>query len=914
MGGAVRWCLCALVLGCASAPAPTQTASPPPAAAPATVVAAQAPDAGRPPPLFRLPVDVHPGLERVFLEVVPDREDFRGEVDLELVLDSPRQDLWVSARGLTFQSAEIRTGSARVPATVQADDLQGVARVLPSSSLPAGPATLHLAFSGRFLTEAYGAYRSRTTAGWAAYTQFESIDARRAFPCFDEPGFKIPWEVTLRIPARLLAVSNTNVAEERAAGEGMKEVRFRRTRPLPSYLVAFGVGDFEVVAPAPLAPDAVRPERLQIRGVVPKGRGPELAYALKSGGELLGALERWFEIPFAYEKLDHLAAPDMDGAMENAGLITYVDDALLETANSSDADRVGIASFMTHEMAHQWFGDLVTMRFWDDVWLNESFATFMAAKIVQQWDPRTEVQLKQLEAAQRAMFNDELETSRPVRHRIETEGDISAWDFSVLYPKGSAVLTMFENLLGRDVFRRAIHQYLVDHRDGNATSDDLFAALSTTREIRPAVRSFVEQPGVPRVRVEVECSGAPRVKLAQERALPLGSRAPRDLRWQIPVCLRVEGWAEPVCNLLTEGEQTFPLPGTRCPTWVHPNAEGSGYYRWALPPQRSAQLLGPAWGKLSQAERLSVANTLVSASRDGTLPAAESMAVVRKLTRTLDPPVNTQVLALFGDARRHWTTAEDEARFAAFMRASLRPLLARAGWANRRADSWRVKDFRGKLIDFLGLEAHDRQVLDRATRLGRTWLGLDGPANPGAVSADLRGPALRAAARSGDARVFAVLEQRLRAETDPAVRYDLASALGSFLQPELAARARALVLSPELHLEERLGILWSHIGTPELRASSWEFVVQHQSELLQRLPAMSQQFLPWMQAGCSREDEAELEQALAPSARVVSSIPFQLSKALEATRICAAVREAQTPSLTAFLARPARVQPASTPR
>ena len=404
------------------------------------------------------------------------------------------------------------------------------------------------------------------------------------------------------------------------------------------------------------------------------------------------------------------------------------------------------------------------------------------------------------------------------------------------------------------------------------------------------------------------------MKLSQERALPLGSRAPRDLRWQVPVCLRVEGQAEPVCNLLIEREQTFPLPGTRCPTWVHPNAEGAGYYRWALPQERSAQLLGPAWGKLSRAERLSVANTLVSASRDGALPAAESMAVVPKLTRTVDPSVNTQVLALFGSARRHWTTAEDEARFAAFMRASLRPLLARAGWANRPGDSWRVKDFRAKLIDFLALEAHDPEVLDRAARLGRTWLGLDGPANLGAVSADLRGPALRAAARSGDGRVFEVLEQRLRAETDPAVRYDLASALGSFLQPELAARARALILSPELHLEERMGILRSHVETPELRAANWEFVVQHQSELLQRLPAISQQFLPWMQAGCSREEEAELEHALAPSARVVSSIPFQLSKALEATRTCAAVRVAQSPSVAAFLARSRRVQPAALPR
>jgi alanyl aminopeptidase len=369
-----------------------------------------------------------------------------------------------------------------------------------------------------------------------------------------------------------------------------------------------------------------------------------------------------------------------------------------------------------------------------------------------------------------------------------------------------------------------------------------------------------------------------------------------------------------VCNLLTEVVQTFPLPGSGCPAWIHPNADGSGYYRWTLSPSLTARLLGPAWGRLTRAERLSSANTLVSASRDGKVPAAEIMARLPVLTRTVDPPVNEQVLKLFGEARRYWVSPADEARLATFMRATLRPLLAKVGWTERAGESWRVQSFRAKLIGFLALEADDRESLDRAARLGRAWLGADGPADPDSVTASLRQPALRAAARRGDARLFDLIERRLRTENDPGVRYDLASALASFLQPALAARTRELLLSPDLHLGERDAILRGNVAEPELRVANWEFVVRRQKELLERLPGIAQQFLPWFQKGCSEAEAKELESGIAPSASSVPSIPFQLRKALESTRVCAAVREVQTPSVAAFLARAGRAPRPSAPR
>jgi alanyl aminopeptidase len=847
---------------------------------------------------------VAPSLERVTLELDPDRVDFRGQAEISLGLDGPRSDLWVSSRALAYRGGSLVQNGRTIAVTVEPDDVRGAARVVLAQTAAAGPAVLRLEFSGTVGETPQALFRERSSSGWGIYTELEPIDARRVFPCFDEPAFKIPWELTLVVPERLVAVSNTEAVEETPAGAGMKRVRFRPTRPLPSYLLALGVGDFDVVTPPPLPASGVRRTPLRVRGIAPRGRGADLAWALRSGGELLGHLEAWFGTPFPYEKLDHLAIPDTGVAMENAGLITYPEASLLLGQDSTEDDRQSLAITMAHEMAHQWFGDLVTMRFWDDTWLNESFAEFLETTAVRDWAPEREPDLDAAEDTLRAMKNDKLESARAIRMGVETEADLTGWDIAALYPKGAAVLSMFETLLGPVAFRDGVRRYIAAHRDGNATTEDLLAELSRDRDIRGAFRTFIDQPGLPRVHARLECGGeGPRVKLRQERALPVGSRADRSLRWEVPVCVRAEGRSEASCTLLTDEQGTLALPGKRCPAWIHPNTRAAGYYLWTLPPPQMDALLTRGWPALRSAERLSAVNALLSAVTDGIVPAADGLARLGPMTRKVEPGATEQVLGLLHLVRERWVEGADLAAFEAMARARLRPLLSELGWATRPGETARLRVLRAKLIRTLAVDAADPEVLARAARLGRDWLGSDGALHPEALAPDLRDVAVVAAARTGDAALFEVMLERLRTVQDASVQHVLATGIGAFLDPALAARARQMELDGKLRFGIRIEIASSQIAALELRPDHWAWGVAHQRELLEVFSEFAQQYLPLWKHGCTDEAADALPGELALVLARNPGIGLNLRKAQETARLCAAVQAIQTPSVHAFLTR-----------
>ncbi|HZW90768.1 MAG TPA: M1 family metallopeptidase, partial [Myxococcaceae bacterium] len=835
---------------------------------------------------------MQPLSERVALTVAPDREDFDGEVEISLSLSSPRQDLWVSAAELGFRKALLRTSAGEFPARVELDPARSAAHVSWSGPEVSGRATLVLGFTGRFDPRLVGLYHLRTRSGWAAYTQFEFIDARRAFPCFDEPGFKIPWDLELTIPVAHIAAANTLPVEEVQVDAGLKRVRFGTTRPLPSYLVAFVVGDFDVVSAAPLPADAFRSRALPIRAIAPRQRGAELAYGLKSGIALLQGLERWLGIPYPYEKLDHVAVPDFAfGAMENAGLITYAESLLLlREGQASEDERLSVARVMTHEMAHHWFGDLVTPRWWDDLWLNESFAAFMEAEVVGPWNPALGAEIDRVEEAHFAMRNDELEGSRPIRPVLRTEADLRAWDPPSIYAKGAGVMAMFQNLLGRDVFRRRMAQYLEAHRDRSATTDDLVTALAGPgQDIGPALLGFVDQPGVPLVRGELRCDGAgARIAVHQERALPRGSTAPQ-VRWQVPVCARTEGDRQPRCTLLTGADGAIALPG-RCPRWVHLNAGANGYYRWLLPASGMDAVLRKGWEALAPAERLSAGDALLSSAVDGAIPAAEALARIGPLAREREPAVPERTMRFLAGARFNWASPGTDPALQRFMREQFRPVLARLGWTPHRGESARTRRLRSDVIKLLAIEAADPEVLARAAGLGRAWIGDDGRVHPEAVDPDLRDVVVRAAARAGGKADYDTMELRLNGSDDATVRRALAAGLGSFLQPELAERARTLSISPSLRLWDRFAILFPQAYAPELRNGLRDWLVAHQEQLAGLMAEADKQIIASLVTGCSTEEAARVSTDFAPLARSAASLPFQLRKAEERVRLCGAAR------------------------
>ncbi|HEY6050996.1 MAG TPA: M1 family aminopeptidase, partial [Thermoanaerobaculia bacterium] len=590
--------------------------------------------------MLQLPGDVRPTHYALSMEIVPSRERFRGAADIDIRLERPRTVLWLHGRDLHVSASTVGDAAA----AYEQVNPEGLVRLVLSSPVGPGDARIHLEWDAPFDPRIVGLYLAHEAGEAYAFTQFESVDARRAFPGFDEPLFKTPFDVTLTVPASHVAIANTLPTEEAPAGDGLKRVRFATTQPLPTYLLIWAVGPFDVVAPPPLPPNEVRHRPLPVRGVAPRGRGAELATALETGAAQLVLQEKYFGVPFPFEKLDHIAAPDYTyGAMENAGGILYREELLLfKPGVSSEDTRRAIGSVMAHEISHQWFGDLVTLRWWTDAWLNESFATWMGTRTEEEWDPSMRAGLYQLTHGHKAMAIDALKSARAVRQPLDDVKNIWNQFDAITYEKGAMVLSMFERFVGEEKFRAGIHAYLASHAYGSGDTGELLDALSQAagRDVKAAFQTFLDQPGMPIVDVRATCEREKgKLRLEQARYVPLGSDGSREGAWKIPICVHygAAGGTRQACTLLEA--RTGELALDSCPEWVMPNADAAGYYRWSLPAPELQELSGGAYPQLSARERLSLADNVRAAMRSGRLAFADGVPAIAAMARDPDPQV-----------------------------------------------------------------------------------------------------------------------------------------------------------------------------------------------------------------------------------------------------------------------------------
>jgi alanyl aminopeptidase len=374
------------------------------------------------------------------LTIIPELDTFSGTAVIGIKLDQPSTTIWMHGENLNVTSIHATHATARIPATWEQQTSDGVVRVELQEALPAGRSTLHVEYTADFDTPLRGLYRVESKGHAYAFTQFESISARLAFPCFDEPRFKTPFDVTLTVPADQMAAANTPVDRAIKLPEGLQRISFMPTAPLPTYLVAWTVGPLDVVSGPTIPPNEGRPFPVPLRGIATKGQGEQLRYALDRTGEFVEALEDYFGIPYPYRKLDLVAVPDFSaGAMENVGLITFREWLLLiDEDRATENQRRAFAYVLAHELAHQWFGNLVTMPWWDDIWLNEAFATWMGSKVVQTLHPEYRADLGSLASAQRAMRLDSLTSARSIVQPIESNHDIKNAFDAITYEKGGA--------------------------------------------------------------------------------------------------------------------------------------------------------------------------------------------------------------------------------------------------------------------------------------------------------------------------------------------------------------------------------------------------------------------------------------------------------------------------------------------
>ncbi len=902
---ALYLCMCAAAVAIACGPAaraggPGPTPTP---IAPATPTPAAGPYAGPPPPALRLPEGVAPTRYSIFLDVDPEVEAFRGIVRIELAISRPTSFVWLHAEGLTVRSvALLGAGGEIAGRAIEAPG--GYLGIELGKELPAGAATLEIGYEGKLdSVRSQGLYRVKEPDGkWYAYTFFEPIDARRVFPCFDEPGFKVPWKLGIRTPNGNVAVANTPGVEKKE-GDQHALFTFEETRPLPSYLVAFMVGPFDIVEAGTAGHHGT-----PLRFILPQGRAGELGYAKQVTSKVVGLLEDWFGMPYPYGKLDVAVVPRYWGTMEHPGIVAMGQPlTLIKPEEDTYRRRKAYANILIHELGHYWFGDYVTMAWWNETWLNEGMGTWIDIKITEQLEPAWNYQRKRQASLDSALSGDSTGAAKALRQPIVEPHDVeNAFDGSLTYSKGAAILFMFERWIGEAKFQKAIRRYLAEHAWGSVVSEHLLAAISAEAgvDLAPAFKTFLDQPGAPIVTVELVCvkGQAPRVKLAQQRFWPLGS-APKTAEpqlWQIPLCVRYgkgKTSAEK-CDLLTTVSAEWTLGTARtCPDWLVGNAARVGYYRVGYTPAGRAALARHARAALTPAERLGFISDTTSLVRAGELRLGELLELGASMANDPDFVVANTARGVLGWVDPDELPAELLPNYKRLIVAVYGPHARRLGWTEKVGESNDDHDLRLGVVSTVAIWGEDAKLRAEASKLALAWL-----VDRKAIAPDVVGSVLGVASRYGDRALFDAFLAEARKTQDREDRVMLLGALSGFRAPELIAAAQALALSREFDIRDGRSLFFAGLGDPATREQAWTFIKTHFDDLLAQMRDDEKMgALRLAGAFCDVEHRQDAEAFFTPRAAKINGGPRTLARVLEGVDQCIAQREKNAPDIAAFM-------------
>jgi aminopeptidase N len=848
------------------------------------------------PPVGQLPEGVKPTAYRLDLTVDPSQPRFAGHTEIDAQLTRAATTIYLHGNGLKVSRVLVTSESTTLVAHYAQVADNGVARIDFPRELPAGGLTLKFDYTAAFRTEDEGLFHAKVGEEWYAWTQMEPVDARRMFPGFDQPGFKTPFTVTVTAPssARVFA----NAPEASASRRGATTVhRFLPTAPLPTYLVALGVGPFDVVETS-VPPNTARAAPLPFRVIATKGQLSRMQYAAVQAPKLLAMLETYLGTPYPFAKLDLLASPLEGGAMENAGLIIFEDSLILLNADAPLRQVRGFAEITAHEMAHQWFGDLVTPTWWTDIWLNESFAEWLGKKIAQQWNPELGIGASELAEAFAAMDTDSLGRGRPIRQIITNDRQIASAFDEITYQKGAQVLSMFESYLGAEPFAQGVKLHLRRYPNGNATAEDFFRSLGEAARnpsIVPAMQSFIEQTGVPLVTVGNSAKG---VRLTQARYRPLGVAAAATQTWDIPLCLARAD--DKSCMLFGAPSAEATVPAGTAP--LMPNAGGAGYYRFRLDAAGWDGLIAAA-ARLPGMEALALADSLWADFAAGTGSFNRVIAGARALSRNGERLAALELAARLQELADSEMNPDDLPGYRRLMQSLYGVQLAELG-SDLHAGAYSAEplgqqSLRQSLLPYVALQAHDPELRARLSAAAAAYLAGDSQA----LDPAFRSVGLRVAVQERGAPFMTLLETALIASSDPAFREEASGALGSGDTPALALEALQMAFSSDIHPLETLQIFFATAHLPATRETAIRFSNENFQRVIDRFPVFTRPiFVTSFDGLCSTDDVARIEAYMKPKLHDLGGGEMELEQAKERIMQCAALKQAKGVEITSALA------------
>jgi puromycin-sensitive aminopeptidase len=847
----------------------------------------------------RLPGTVVPSRYDIRLEPDLEAATFAGEETVAITVTEPVAEIVLNAAELAIQAVRVETADGAVlEGSAALDEAAERARLLFPTPVPAGEHRLTLRFTGTLNDRLRGFYRStyKDAAGAShtiAATQFEATDARRGFPCWDEPALKAVFGVTLVVPEALAAISNTRVISETPTGSGKKTVVFADSIRMSTYLVAFVVGELEATAPVMVGPTPLRV------WCVP-GKRHLTAFALEIGAFSLGFFERYYGMPYPGDKLDMLAIPDFAaGAMENLGAITYRETALLvDEATASHAERERVADVVAHEIAHMWFGDLVTMLWWNGIWLNEAFATFMELLAVDAWKPEWKRWTTFGVSRAAAMAVDGLENTRPIEFEVRAPRDCEAMFDLLTYEKGGSVLRMLEQHLSAEVFRDGVRLYLERHRFGNAETTDLWKALGDAARlpIPEVMNGWIFRPGYPLVIVEPEGAG---VKLSQRRFtyLPSEETAAAE-RWQIPLRLRASVKRGFVDKPVLLGAEDLVVTLPAAPDWVMANAGGHGFYRVQYAPALLRKLTG-ALKKLAPIERFNLVSDAFALAQAGMMAAADYLDLTVRFVEETDRNVWTALVGSLGYVNR-LVAEESRPHLEQLVRQRLEVAVERLSWEPQPGEDELERQLRGDLLRALGTLGNDGAAQERARAFYARYRE-----DESAVDANVLPALIAIVAAAGGEAEYEEFVQRFKAARTPQEEQRYLFALAGFRQPELLQRTLEKTTNGEVRSQDAPFLVRSLLTGVHSRGLAWEYVKANWSTMARQYPPSAyRRMYEGVTALVTPAWEADVR-AFFETNRIVLG-GKTLEQYLEQLRIAVRLQEREAAALAAYLAKPPR--------